>query len=70
MSHRFDWPVVARLHHELYAELAELRLTTNQSPDLMVQHPLVLILSATSLLLLRRLSVTTPSFVFPSPFMK
>ena len=25
VQQRFDWPVVARLHHQLYAELAERR---------------------------------------------
>ena len=37
---RFDWPVVARLHHQLYAELAERRRAAQESFDLQAQHPL------------------------------
>ena len=37
---RFDWPVVARLHHQLYAELAERRFAAQESFGLQAQHPL------------------------------
>ena len=37
---RFDWPVVARLHHQLYAELAERRCAGQGHSGLEAQHPL------------------------------
>ena len=37
---RFDWPVVARLHHQLYAELAEIRCAVQERSGLEAQHPL------------------------------
>ena len=37
---RFDWPVVARLHHQLYSELAEKRCAGEGSSGLEAQHPL------------------------------
>ena len=37
---RFDWPVVARLHHQLYAELAERRRAGEGSSGVENQHPL------------------------------
>ncbi len=37
---RFDWPVVARLHHQLYAELAELRRGGQGGSGVEDQHPL------------------------------
>ena len=37
---RFDWPVVARLHHQLYAELAERRCAGQERSGLEAQHPL------------------------------
>ena len=37
---RFDWPVVARLHHQLYAELAEIRRSGQGASGLLAQHPL------------------------------
>ena len=37
---RFDWPVVARLHHQLYAELAERRFAGQELSGLEAQHPL------------------------------
>ena len=37
---RFNWPVVARLHHQLYAELAELRCASKASSCWQEQHPL------------------------------
>ena len=37
---RFDWPVVARLHHQLYAELAELRRVGTGGSGVESQHPL------------------------------
>ena len=37
---RFDWSVVARLHHQLYAELAERRLAGQECFGLEAQHPL------------------------------
>ena len=37
---RFDWPVVARLHHQLYAELAERRCAGQERTGLEAQHPL------------------------------
>ena len=37
---RFDWPVVARLHHQLYAELAERRRDCKDHAGLGAQHPL------------------------------
>ena len=37
---RFDWPVVARLHHQLYAELAERRSASQENSGLEAQHPL------------------------------
>ena len=37
---RFDWPVVARLHRQLYAELAERRRAGQGSSDVEDQHPL------------------------------
>ena len=40
VHHRFDWPVVARLHHQLYAELAERRSAWQGSSVAQVQHPL------------------------------
>ena len=40
VRHRFDWSVVARLHHQLYAELAERRLEGNGSPGIETQHPM------------------------------
>ena len=32
VQQRFDWPVVARLHHQLYAELAERRCAGQEAP--------------------------------------
>ena len=40
VQQRFDWPVVARLHHQLYAELAERRRAGGGSSGLEGQHPL------------------------------
>ena len=40
VQQRFDWPVVARLHHELYSELAELRRAGQECSGLKTQHPL------------------------------
>ena len=40
VQQRFDWPVVARLHHQLYAELAELRRAGEEASGLEAQHPL------------------------------
>ena len=40
VQQRFDWPVVARLHHQLYAELAERRRAGQQCSGLEGQHPL------------------------------
>ena len=40
VQQRFDWPVVARLHHQLYAELAELRCAGQEHFGLEAQHPL------------------------------
>ena len=40
VQQRFDWPVVARLHHQLYAELAERRLAGQERSGLEAQHPL------------------------------
>ena len=40
VKERFDWPVVARLHHQLYLELAERRRAGQERPSLNVQHPL------------------------------
>ena len=40
VQQRFDWPVVARLHRELYSELAELRRAGQESSGLEGQHPL------------------------------
>lgn len=40
VQHRFDWPVVARLHHQLYAELAERRRGSHGCSGLEGQHPL------------------------------
>ena len=40
VSARFDWPVVARLHHELFSELAELRRGVHAATGLENQHPL------------------------------
>ena len=40
VSQRFDWPVVARLHHQLYAELAERRCSAVGSSSMELQHPL------------------------------
>ena len=37
---RFDWPVVARLHHQLYLELAERRRAGSESSAWEDQHPL------------------------------
>ena len=37
---RFDWPVVARMHHQLYAELAERRLVGQRNSAELIQHPL------------------------------
>ena len=37
---RFDWPVVAGLHHQLYAELAERRRVGLGSSGPEIQHPL------------------------------
>ena len=34
VQQRFDWPVVARLHHQLYAELAERRRAGQEQSDL------------------------------------
>ena len=36
----FDWPVVARMHHQLYAELAERRLSGQEFSGMEAQHPL------------------------------
>ena len=40
VQQRFDWPVVARLHHQLYLELAERRRAGQESSGLEAQHPL------------------------------
>ena len=40
VQQRFDWPVVARLHHQLYAELAERRRAGHGSSGMDIQHPL------------------------------
>ena len=40
VKQRFDWPVIARLHKELYAELAERRGYGQGSFSAEVQHPL------------------------------
>ena len=40
VQQRFDWPVIARLHHQLYAELAERRAAGQDCLDLKGQHPL------------------------------
>ena len=40
VQQRFDWPVVARLHHQLYEELAELRRAGQEGSGLEAQHPL------------------------------
>ena len=40
VQQRFDWPVVARLHHQLYAELAERRRASKERFGLEAQHPL------------------------------
>ena len=37
---RFDWPVVARLHHQLYSELAEKRRVGLGGSGMEAQHPL------------------------------
>ena len=40
VQQRFDWPVVAGLHHQLYIELAERRLAGQGCSGLEAQHPL------------------------------
>ena len=40
VQQRFDWPVVARLHHQLYRELADRRCSEEGSSDRELQHPL------------------------------
>ena len=40
VQQRFNWPVVARLHRQLYAELAERRLAGYEQSGLEGQHPL------------------------------
>ena len=40
VKQRFDWPVVARLHHQLYVELAERRRAGQERSGLEAQHPL------------------------------
>ena len=40
VKQRFDWPVVARLHHQLYAELADRRHAARESYGMAAQHPL------------------------------
>ena len=40
VQQRFDWPVVARLHHQLYAELAERRRAGQEHTGSEFQHPL------------------------------
>ena len=40
VRNRFDWPVVARLHHQLYSELAERRCAAKECSGLEGQHPL------------------------------
>ena len=40
VKQRLDWPVVARLHHELYSELAERRRAGQECSGLETQHPL------------------------------
>ena len=40
VQYRFDWPVVARMHHQLYAELADRRRAGLGGSGLEVQHPL------------------------------
>ena len=40
VQQRFDWSVVARLHHQLYAELAERRRAGQEFSGLEGQHPL------------------------------
>ena len=40
VQQRFDWPVVARLHQQLYQELAERRCTGQECFGLKSQHPL------------------------------
>ena len=41
VAHRFDWPVIARLHKQLYGELLRtLRTTSQKLSPAPVQHPL------------------------------
>ena len=40
VQQRFDWPVVASLHHQLYVELAERRRAEKRSWGVEGQHPL------------------------------
>ena len=40
VKQRFDWPLVAQQHHQLYSELSELRCSGSGSSGLEVQHPL------------------------------
>ena len=40
VQQRFNWPVVARLHHQLYTELADRRRSEEGSSDGELQHPL------------------------------
>lgn len=40
VKQRFDWPVVARLHHQLYAELAERRRDSQIESKTSPRHPL------------------------------
>ena len=40
VSQRFDWSVVASLHHDLYSDLAERRRIGHGGSGLPVQHPL------------------------------
>ena len=52
---RFDWPVVARLHHQLYAELSDRRSNGQGIAGMGDLHPLRETLSATSPLLRQHL---------------
>ena len=40
VQERFDWPVVARLHHQLYGELAQRRCAAQEPSGFATQHPL------------------------------
>ena len=40
VKNRFDWPVVAGLYHQLFADLAEQRTAALATTSISVQHPL------------------------------